>query len=674
MALPRWQLLLWMAAIFFLGTFLQPSAAWRDGPEFIVSAWGLGIAHPAGFPLYQSLAWMFEQLPIGNIAFRNHAFSLFCTVTAMVALWRCALTFAASVRKEELSPPFLIIAGLLPLTWLFLPSEIENAIQSEVYALHATITFAVCNLLFHYLNRRQVKYLVLAAFIAGVGCGNHATLGVLLFAFLVAVATNREWHSFLRHAGSALVAGIWGLMVYAYLPIRSLQNPTFDWGDPETLHRFINHVTDHKDTSSHFIVATDSLQGDASQAMAHLTNLLDWFGWVGFVIIIAGWTLVLMRRPRLALMCLIWIAPLSIFFLGWTSSTVLTGALGILLLATLPVATAFEEAASQFSRLKVTVAAAGLGLTAAFILIPFVAGVQFLAKRSSYLPKEIAESEFLALPYRATLFTAVDLFHLHNLHDIDGIRPDVTAIGLGDIIRPTDFKALTPDMVPLLRYPATAIPVDHDPYTHEVAAFLQALYEANKDRGSFYVSPEQDFLNLFLAGIKPGTGLWAEWAPDTTSPNNQCMAIGHSLFGRIQKFLANPAALTDREFSNNLAYHYFAWTKIMMEKKPACLAQAKNALLWWNRWMPNRPAWDQAIYNDLGVIFAKAGIGHPQPLFAAARDAGSVDGIFNLAQWSRHLGNEARARAYYAEAFEKYGDTRSYRMLHALNHQEHAAK
>ena len=70
----------------------------------------------------------------------------------------------------------------------------------------------------------------------------------------------------------------------------------------------------------------------------------------------------------------------------------------------------------------------------------YQSGIAFLARRADYLPTEAVEREFLSVPYRASILASSYVFHLRTLADINGMRPDVSLIGLGDVISPQYFK------------------------------------------------------------------------------------------------------------------------------------------------------------------------------------------------------------------------------------------
>ena len=76
-----------------------------------------------------------------------------------------------------------------------------------------------------------------------LGSTNHTSMGVFLLG-LAFWAVTVDWRILRRPATLAgcIVAGIAGLLPYVYQPLRSRSDPRLDWGDPETLGRWLDVV------------------------------------------------------------------------------------------------------------------------------------------------------------------------------------------------------------------------------------------------------------------------------------------------------------------------------------------------------------------------------------------------------------------------------------------------
>ena len=85
---------------------------------------------------------------------------------------------------------------------------------------------------------------MLTAFLAGLGATNHTFMGFFAVAFgdLRDRARPAASCASSRLLAAAAAATVLGLLVYAYLPLRSRMDPALDWGNPETTSGFLDVV------------------------------------------------------------------------------------------------------------------------------------------------------------------------------------------------------------------------------------------------------------------------------------------------------------------------------------------------------------------------------------------------------------------------------------------------
>jgi len=161
----------WLAAAVALAALavyvrtLHRTVPFWDAGEFIASAYGLGIPHPPGTPLYVLLGRVFCLLPLPvSIAERVNLLS---AIPAAIAV---GLTFLVTVRlATDLGAPFARTGerGSEP-TWLarfgavvaalvvaFSDTFWMNAIEAEVYALSSMVMIGVVFLLLLWRDRRH---------------------------------------------------------------------------------------------------------------------------------------------------------------------------------------------------------------------------------------------------------------------------------------------------------------------------------------------------------------------------------------------------------------------------------------------------------------------------------------------------------------------------------------
>jgi tetratricopeptide (TPR) repeat protein len=202
-----------------------------DSGELVAAVHVLGIPHPSGYPLYVLLGKLWTLLvPIGSVAFRMSLFSAACAAAA------CAVSFVVA-RRLGCARPAALFASLL---LAFGPSFWGEANVQRVYSLNALfVTVATAFALRWWLDRRP-RTLVAVVFVCALGATNHTFMGVFGATFgLFALATDPGAVLRLRAIAAVLVAGIVGLLPYAYLPIASYFDPPLDWGNPETFDSFL---------------------------------------------------------------------------------------------------------------------------------------------------------------------------------------------------------------------------------------------------------------------------------------------------------------------------------------------------------------------------------------------------------------------------------------------------
>lgn len=260
-------LLLAALAPIYLVTMGQ-SVGTADTFEFQVVAPKLGIVHPTGYPLYLILAKLFTSLPLKSVAWRvNFATALFALAAVTVTFW-----LLWRLQRRPLA------ALLAALTFGLTPTFWSQAIEAEVYTLHALIVASALLLMreiggwtldqdheettgssdashssddTRFLHRLRLLLTqpfgqtVLLAFVLGLGLTNHLTTLILLPAailtILFAYRQRRYAHTSMRGIKGVvllLVAFLLPLVLYAYLPLR--------WqavnGEPMGFSRFVEWV------------------------------------------------------------------------------------------------------------------------------------------------------------------------------------------------------------------------------------------------------------------------------------------------------------------------------------------------------------------------------------------------------------------------------------------------
>ena len=296
---------------------LQPTLGLEDSGELIVASDYLGVPHPPGYPIWTLLTWFFQWV-FHSVSFHGHpnpawAVNLFSAVAGAAAcgvlallISRSGMDLLRSMKKEsnmlgeKTESLFCSAAGISGgLLLAFGQGMWSQSIIAEVYSLNILFQSLLLLFLYRWMSEpKQSFWLILAAFIFGLGITNHQTLmfmglcmatailfrDIRLFRdfvitgifFVILVVANKlgadtkwSWAKGPEHIGfwfwtiySIVIPVIaWialpkgkvvgptflmmfiGLAFYFYMPFSSDQNPPINWGYPRTWQGFMHAIT-----------------------------------------------------------------------------------------------------------------------------------------------------------------------------------------------------------------------------------------------------------------------------------------------------------------------------------------------------------------------------------------------------------------------------------------------
>ena len=219
---------------------LAPTVLYYDRPEMFDSAMlqtqasVLGIGHPTGYPTYMMLTHLFTYLPFGDAAYRVNLASAVYGVVAVILVYLVGLRLSG---RAVAAAGGALAFGLSQTFW-------SQAIIAEVYTLNALFIALVVFILLVWRDSREDRYLLLAAFLAGLSLTHHLTSGLLVpagLAFVMVVERRKlvQGRLLLKGAGLFLL----GLGSYLYLPIRAAMEAPMNAPDPSTPGRFLMLIT-----------------------------------------------------------------------------------------------------------------------------------------------------------------------------------------------------------------------------------------------------------------------------------------------------------------------------------------------------------------------------------------------------------------------------------------------
>lgn len=308
---------------------IAPGLTWAnngsDGGDLITAAATGGIAHPSGYPVYLLLARSFQLLPIGSLAFRTNLMSaFFAVVTSLLVYWLVLRRASVGLRTHEAYIAGIsagAAVGLAPLFW-------SQAIITEVYTLHAFFVVLIIFLTTQPTVAQQVGLDRLRGIVYGLALGNHITVIVLIPCALIVSCISGsflsqgstglpgnikfDWKS----AGRQLVWMFAGLFVYVTLPLRAINHPALNWGDPVNLRNFWWLVSGQI-YQSYYLPSSWMQIWPRIQAGANM--LLQQFGLLGILLGFTG-LIVFFRKSRLYILT-IWSGLFfTIIALGYQSA------------------------------------------------------------------------------------------------------------------------------------------------------------------------------------------------------------------------------------------------------------------------------------------------------------------------------------------------------------------
>jgi len=215
---------------------MAPGLTFGDAGDLVIAAAQLGVPHPTGYPLYTLLAHAFLRImPMGDPAWRLNLLSALCAAGTVVCL------YGASRRLLQTRSAALFCAALFGVT----PTFWGQATVTEVYALHMLLMTALLWGLLRHCEAGSAVRLGLPALLIGTMLAHHLMSVWLIPACIVfAILLARQSRGVLRVRASRLAAPLLlPLVLYLYLPAAALRDPAWNWGDPRTVERFVDHVT-----------------------------------------------------------------------------------------------------------------------------------------------------------------------------------------------------------------------------------------------------------------------------------------------------------------------------------------------------------------------------------------------------------------------------------------------
>ncbi len=413
-----------------------PGLYWLDSGELTTAAFQLGTAHPSGYPLHSLFGKGFSLFPVGSVAFRLTLLSAVAGAVTVSLVFLLAYRVATSVDVPPLVARIAAVTGalLMGLSHGFY----RQATVTEVYTLAATAAVGSLLLFWHVLRKRDPRWELLLAFVAGLAAlGSHPDYRILILPVL-----GVAWILRLRRGGrhTRAVPAIFGLgaLVVVYLVAVAGHGRVPDWGHCTTFSALWDHVMARRIRGADFSALMFSLRGDVVSHHLRLAWEILAGPFIGIALPLclvgAGRLLTRPGSPRILGIALLWAGVGDFVYSFWINPMGLsdlqngtTFALAVSILAALGLSTTAGWIAQKSRRLAPAVAAS-LALMA--VLPTALDNGQEKLYGAGYGAAAWTDAALDQAPARALVLTTSDNLSagLVYAQQVEGARPDVLAL------------------------------------------------------------------------------------------------------------------------------------------------------------------------------------------------------------------------------------------------------
>jgi hypothetical protein len=483
-----------------------------DSAELATAAFGLGVAHPPGEETTLLFAKLFTLLPLGSVAFKVALSQAAAGSLAAVLVYLLMLDAAetiAIVTESTGERTRVFIAAAAALAFAYAPGVVVVSDRPEVYATGTALALGALWLALRAHRQNDARLAFVAALLIGLGVGNHSLIAGLVGLGAVAAALPLLVRSATRgrFVGLALAAFTAGLLVHAYIPLRTAAlfaaadrgTGNVLWGDGRTLAGFWWVVS-----ARTFAEKTGIVHGNASPwdlPFLPIEELTPVFA----LIAPAGVYFLLRRAPsRVAgVALLVGIAGAMAAALAGgldPANPDIRGYLGpafALLAVCSGLAIAVGTALFRLRQMRVVLAV----LFLAGALTRFPSPAAYPGLRHAYAADAQTRQLLADLPTRAALFTHhfETAFLVGYQRFVEGARPDVAWAHLAFVLNPSyaeRLRAARPELAGVI-------------YAYRRHGDLAAAWSALDASHRVRVEPDLVTMPRVQAGMRPAGQLWA---------------------------------------------------------------------------------------------------------------------------------------------------------------------
>ena len=301
--------LLVTALLFALYWFsLAPGLTWAhqgaDGAELLTAAITNGVPHPPGYPLYTLLlqGWLALLAPFVSAPLAGNLLSALLAAAAggVATAAYFSLPIERSVRPVAAAAAGLAW-GISPLLW-------SQALITEVYALHALLVAFL-----GWAALAPPKRLWYVVILVMLGTAHHLTFLLLLPAALWAIWRQEpeRWARLLLATGAGLLLGA---LMYVRIPLAAVATAPVNWGYATDWDGFWWLISGAA-YRGYLMAASPAIY--LQRIAAWVVTLATQLSPVGLVLALIGLGHLDRHAGRLRTWGLLWLAPVSIYSIGY---------------------------------------------------------------------------------------------------------------------------------------------------------------------------------------------------------------------------------------------------------------------------------------------------------------------------------------------------------------------
>ncbi len=279
-------LIIWLVPLVIYLKTLSPSILYIDAGTMLAASYTLGIPNPPGFPLYMLVGYAFTHLPFGTVLFRLQLLSILSALGTLTMVYflvqgsESVIGIDSRVRgndkkvqNNKLTTLTLFarnnigskLAGLVAALALAFSYEFwSQTINSESYIFTNFLMVILLGLLligmdsrvpgsgsYNLLGRLLRRFAprndigsraLLGAFLLGIFSGSNPTITQVVPALILGTFFYWKEIGIKRILAMVAIVIVTGFAVYSYLPIRAMHYPFVNWGNPQTVPLFIDHL------------------------------------------------------------------------------------------------------------------------------------------------------------------------------------------------------------------------------------------------------------------------------------------------------------------------------------------------------------------------------------------------------------------------------------------------